>query len=215
VEGIELKERAHAFKARVQALQPKIAQALAEGSTPSALARELEELEEEERSLLVEALPYARERLIKTRPMGGRRQVLCSDVSKISESGLPDSVIALVEEHLGEDAELEMPELPAKVEETDEGQKIQGVVLKGSLWCTTTDGVTAFAFTDEGAAYLLERNLTWQMAPVPLVEDAFPTRLCQESHSSVLFVDVDGALERLSYSRLETESQLLREPLYA
>ncbi len=215
MEGTELKERARAFKARVQALQPKIAQALAEGSTPAALAHELEELEEEEHALLVEALPYARERLIKCRPMGGKREVLCGDVSKISESGLPDFVIALVEEHLGEDAELEMPELPAKVEETDEGQKIQGVVLKGSLWCTTTDGVTAFAFTDEGAAYLLERNLTWQMAPVPLVEDAFPTRLVQESHSSVLFVDVDGALERLSYSRLETADQLLREPLYA
>lgn len=210
-----LAARARAFKEKVRSYRSAIEAVLQEGTASPELLAELSALEEEEKSLLTEALPYARERLIATRDMGGRREVLLKDVTKLSESGLPDSVVALVSEHLGEDAELEEPELPIEPEETDEGIKVQGVTLKGNLWYTVTDGTVCFAFTDEGVAYLLERNLTWKMAPEPLAEACYPAKIVLESPSSCLFVDVDGALERLSYRRLDTAEALLGEQLYA
>lgn len=211
----DLAARACAFREKVRSCRPSIEAALREGAVSLELLAELSSLEAEEKALLEEALPSAREKLIATRDMGGRREVLLKDATKISESGLPDEVKALVAEHLGEDAELAEPELPLEPEETGEGIAVQGVVLKGNLWCTVSDGTVCFAITDEGAAYLLERNLTWKIAPEPLAEECFPARIVQESPASCLFVDVDGALERLSYNRLDTAEALLREQLYA
>lgn len=211
----DLAGRSRALKRRLRDARQATESALAEGTATPALLGRLRSLEQEERTLLEAALPYARERLIASRQMGGRREVLCADASKAAESGLPDAVVTLVTERLGEDAELDEPDLPVPVEQADDGLRVQGVHLKGSLWCAVSDGTVCFAFTDEGAAYLLERNLTWRIAPEPLALECFPTRIVQESSSSCLFVDVDGALERLSYTRLDTVEALLGEQLYA
>ena len=81
-------------------------------------------------------------------------------------------------------------------------------------FCSAGNDETTFLFTDEGACYLLEHNLSWQVAPVPLATEAFVTRLAWESTSSCLLVDVDQRLCRISYNRLDTPEKLLREEIY-
>jgi hypothetical protein len=214
--GASLRERVASWLARSCAARRDVRSALASGTIPQELTARLEALHSEEEALLVEALPYARERLLPTRDLKGRVEVLLADVSKLGESGLPDAVVSLAREQLSEQDELPEPELPEGLElDADaDGWELAGQRLVGMPFCSAGDAETIFLFTDEGACYLLEHNLSWQVAPAPLATEAFVTRLARESSSSCLFVDVDQRLYRVSYNRLDTPEKLLREEIY-
>ena len=211
-----LRKRVASWRARSRAARRDVRSALASGNIPRELTARLGALRSEEDTLLAEALPYARERLLPTWDPGGRLEVLLADVSKLGESGLPDAVVSLAREQLADDAELAEPVLSEdlELETDDDGWELAGVRLVGTPLCSAGNDETTFLFTDEGACYLLEHNLSWQVAPVPLATEAFVTRLAWESPSSCLFVDVDQRLCRISYNRLDTPEKLLREEIY-
>jgi hypothetical protein len=216
MERAELRSRYVAWQKRSCAARKAAKEALAAGSVPEGLADEMEELRHEEEALLEAALPYARERLCATRDLQGRCEVLASDFGKIGEAPLPDEVRAFAAERLGEEQELPEPELPPgfEPEETDGGWTLAGTKLSGTPFTSVGDAASIFLFTDEGAVYLLEHNLSWQLAPKPVAEEVFACRLAKESASSCLAVDADGRLLRISYARLETAEALLKEPLF-
>ena len=207
-----LSQRVAAWRKEQAQIQPQVQRALAEGTFAEDLAKRLEGLRAEGQALLVEALPYARERLLPSRDLHGTVTVLAPDIAKIGEAALPEEVRDLAERR-----ELPEPVLPDGMEPDlgDEGWHIGTARLKGMPYTSVGGEETVFLFTDEGACYLLEHNLSWQMASEPLSEEAFVTRVVLESPASCLFVDVDGRLCRLSYVRLETAQQLMQEPLYA
>lgn len=216
MEEAELRSRYGMWQRRSSAARRAVQEALASGSMPEGLAAELARLEAEEMELLEAALPFARERLCAVRDPGGRCEVLAPDIEKIAEAPLPDEVRSFAAEHLGEDRGLPEPELPPgfELEDTDGGWTLAGMKLVGTPFTSVGDTASIFLFTDEGAVYLLEHDLSWQPAPEPLAEEVFVSRLAKESASSCLAVDVDGRLLRISYARLETAEALLKEPLF-
>lgn len=211
-----LQARIASWRKEQAEVQLQVQRALAEGTIGKDMAKRLAGLKAEGEALLEEALPYARERLIGSRDLHGTVTVLAPDIAKIGEASLPEEVRNLAERELVQDKELPEPLLPEGLEPDldDEGWHIGTARLKGMPYTSVGGDQTIFLFTDEGACHLLEHNLSWQMAPEPLSEEAFVTRAALESPASCLFVDVDGRLCRLSYARLESPQQLMQEPLY-
>ncbi len=84
-----------------------------------------------------------------------------------------------------------------------------------TFWLCVRNKQTAFLFGDGGSVLLFERNCgRWQCRREPVLTGCFVQNAVMESDHSCLVENLDGGVERISYSRMETAEQLAAVSLY-
>lgn len=84
-----------------------------------------------------------------------------------------------------------------------------------TFWLCVRNEQTAFLFGDGGSVLLFERNCgRWQCRREPILTGCLVQNAVMESDHSCLVENLDGGVERISYSRMETAEQLAAVSLY-
>lgn len=211
-----LRARISLFRREVSALRRGYSACLPQGRFPEALRAKERQLKQEENSLLTEALPLARRYFLNRRDPEVKVQTLITahdggslageiTADQISEAGLPPETRALVSTLL--ETEPGDPDIP-EAEGFSEDDWPCGFYLSAG------DSRFRFVFGDDGTVLLLENNLGWQCRRTPLAGEIFAENAVCESSHSVLVLDVEHNICRISYARLENAAQLADIPRF-
>ena len=123
----------------------------------------------------------------------------------LQEAGLSEETLRLVRTLVfGEAEPLKPPEALLAVLEP----------LGISPYLAAGTGDFCFLFDEEGSVFLAEDNGGWMVRRGPLFTGILAENAIPESGRSVLVLDADHRVLRLSYARLETPAEAERVSLY-
>lgn len=216
-----LSEKVKDYRARTAALRERYDRALKTGIFDRNLTEDLSALQNEKEELLTRCLPLIRRRFfdqmdrvstctVLAAPKGYQGPLsgdLTGDV--LQEAGLSKQELSLIRKlEEGGTAEAEQEtDLPEDLTHTLEARQI-------SCYLTAGDGAFFFVFDEEGAVYLAEDNDGWQVRKDPLFTGILAENAIRETDHSVLVLDADHRVLRLSCARILTPLDAERLPLY-
>jgi hypothetical protein len=212
-----LSEKVRDYRARTAALRERYDRVLATGIFTADLTAELSALQKEKEALLTECLPLIRRRFLDRMDRAatctvlvapkGYQGPLSGDLTGdvLQEAGLSKEELSLIRKL--EDGEAKEAELPEDLTEALETRQI-------SCYLAAGDGTFFFVFDEEGNVYLAEDNDGWQVRKDPLFTGILAENAIRETDHSVLVLDADHRVLRLSCARILTPEDAERLPLY-
>lgn len=212
-----LSEKVRDYRARTAALRKRYEEALKSGIFTPDLTKDLSALQKEKEELLTKCLPLIRRRFLDRKDRTCTCEVLVSPKESngplsgelsgdvLQEAGLSNRELSLIRKL--EDKEAEDTELPEEVLQALEDQQI-------SYYLAAGDSSFFFVFDEEGNVYLAEDNEGWEVRKDPLFTGILAENALTETNHSVLVLDADHRVLRLSCDRILTPEDAERLPLY-
>jgi hypothetical protein len=212
------------FSRRVSHVRERLDACLRTGLIPDDLLQEMKCLKQEQKSLLTEALPrYRRLHLndpernlnVTVTPVTGSLEP-----GKLAEADLTEGERTLCRRLAEMEAGDEEPDIPDTRDRHTDGKSGNPDVFdpeqyEETFWLCVRNEQTAFLFGDGGSVLLFERNCgRWQCRREPILTGCLVQNAVMESNHSCLVENLDGGVERISYSRMETAEQLAAVSLY-
>jgi len=147
-------------------------------------------------------IKYENKQLIITEEM----DFLNDEIRKIkfleNENGKKDSLLVV-----GNKGQLKIFSLYEDVKNIDD--------LKGNLFDVESKKGTAVVLSEDGIVYLLEENFgKWYLNEESTIKDVFFTNVLKLDISKYLLMDIEGKLNLLDISRINTPKDLWNLPLY-
>ena len=205
------------YRVRTAALRKRYEETLKSGIFTRDLTAELCALQKEKEELLTECLPLIRRRFLDRMDRAATCTVLAAPKDSqgplsgelsgdvLQEAGLSKEELSLIRKL--EDGEVGEAELPEDLTEALETRQI-------SCYLAAGDGTFFFVFDEEGNVYLAEDNDGWQVRKDPLFTGILAENAIRETDHSVLVLDADHRVLRLSCARILTPEDAERLPIY-
>ena len=212
-----LSEKVKDYRARTAALRERYDRALKTGIFDRNLTEDLSALQNEKEELLTRCLPLIRRRFFDQMDRVSTCTVLAAPKDSqgplsgdltgdvLQEAGLSKEELSLIRKL--EDGEAKEAELPEDLTEALETRQI-------SCYLAAGDGTFFFVFDEEGNVYLAEDNDGWQVRKDPLFTGILAENAIRETDHSVLVLDADHRVLRLSCARILTPEDAERLPIY-
>lgn len=205
----DLAGQAARYAAEVRDLRERFERAKKTGVLPEDIKEKAVQLSAQLNRLLVQALPVYRSRHLDDPGLPAALTPVLRDLKDLAESDLPAHEKQLIGELALAEGWPELPDIP-DADGFDAG-RYNGETFYG---CVRGD-VSAFVFGDEGDVLLFEKNQDrWQCREQPVLTSCFADGAVMESDSACLIKNLDGGVDRISYSRMDSAGKLAKAPLF-
>ena len=197
------------FACRVAAVRRRLDCCMRTGIIPQELKNEIQELRDQEQTLLNQALPHYRKMHLNDPDCDIHADIMkvaeSLDPGRLQEDDLTERERKLCGKLKSESAGEKEPDIP----DTQKPGLFDPDRYEETFWLCARNEETAFLFGDGGSVLLFEKNCgTWQCREKPILTDCLVQNAVMESSSSCLAVNLDGGVDRIRYQRMENEKQL-------